>query len=307
MAESDEPGHDQLFKLLLTNFFTEFVELLLPEVMKYLDTETIEFQPMELFTDLTSGESHKVDVLVKARFRGTDTCFLIHVENQASSEAAFNRRMFRYFGRLHDRFDLPIYPVALLSYDSPLRPEPSRYDVEFPDLHVVDFRFRVLQLNRMSWRRYGNSGNPVAAALMTKMRIAPGERRRVKLECVRLLATLSLNPAKTRLISTFIYKYLKLNDSESVAFQRDLNRLEPDVRERAMYLTNDWIEEGRHSEAQRFVIRLLERRFEALPQSISARLPKLTTDQLENLGASLVGETSLDAINEWLNSQLSGA
>jgi hypothetical protein len=309
MADSDEPGHDQLFKLLITNFFTEFVDLLLPAVMKYLDTETIEFQPMELFTDLTSGESHKVDVLVKARFRGTDTCFLIHVENQASSEAAFNRRMFRYFGRLHDRFDLPIYPVALFSYDAPMRPEPSRYDVEFPNLHVIDFRFRVLQLNRMPWRRYVNTSNPVAAALMTKMRIAPSDRRRVKLEWVRLLATLSLNPAKARLISTFIYKYLKLSDAETDAFRRDLSQFEPGIKERAMLLTNEWIEEGRkegeHAATLRYTLHLLLRHFEAIPDAVSARLSLLTIDQLESLGYAQFRMSSLAEVEHWLESELS--
>ena len=38
--------------------------------------------------------------------------------------------------------------------------------------------------------------NPVASALMAKMNIADSDRPKVKLECLRLLATLRLNPAK---------------------------------------------------------------------------------------------------------------
>jgi hypothetical protein len=37
------------------------------------------------------------------------------------------------------------------------------------------------------------------------------DRPRVKLECLRLLATLRLNPARMRLISGFVDTYLRLN------------------------------------------------------------------------------------------------
>lgn len=43
--------------------------------------------------------------------------------------------------------------------------------------------------------------NPVAAALMVKMKIAPQDRPKVKAECLRLLATLRLDPARSQLIS----------------------------------------------------------------------------------------------------------
>jgi hypothetical protein len=75
---------------------------------------------------------------------------------------------------------LDVYPIALFSYDRPLRAEPNRFRVEFPDLSVVDFRFRVIQLNRLDWRAFVRQTNPVAAALMAKMKIAARDRPRVK-------------------------------------------------------------------------------------------------------------------------------
>src|SRR5205814_10286982 len=95
--------HDRLFKELLTTFFVEFVALFLPDVSAYLERDSLEFLDKELFTDVTSGERHEADVVVKARFRGEDTFFLIHVENQATPEPEFGRRMFRYFARLFER------------------------------------------------------------------------------------------------------------------------------------------------------------------------------------------------------------
>ncbi len=46
---------------------------------------------------------------------------------------------------------------------------------------------------------------------MAKMNIADSDRPRVKLECLRLLASLRLNTAKMQLISGFIDSYLQLN------------------------------------------------------------------------------------------------
>src|SRR3712207_3527496 len=130
--------HDRLFKELLTTFFVEFLELLLPQVAAYLRRDSLEFLDKEVFTDVTAGERHEVDLLVKAKFREQDAFFLIHVENQASPQEQFARRMFRYFARLHEKFDLPVYPIALFSYDAPERDEPDRYQVRFPDVMVLD-------------------------------------------------------------------------------------------------------------------------------------------------------------------------
>ena len=82
--------HDRLFKELLSTFFVEFFDLFLPDVGAALD-HTVPFVPMdkEVFTDVTRGEKHEVDVLMKARFRGEDAFFLIHVENQATAQADF--------------------------------------------------------------------------------------------------------------------------------------------------------------------------------------------------------------------------
>ena len=47
----------------------------------------LEFLDKEVFTDIASSERHEVDLLVKAQFRGgSEGCFLVHVENQASAQ-----------------------------------------------------------------------------------------------------------------------------------------------------------------------------------------------------------------------------
>jgi hypothetical protein len=72
-------------------------------------------------------------------------------------------------------------PIALFSYDTPVREEPSAHHVAFPDLAVLDFTYRVIQLNRLNWRDFVRQPNPVASALMAKMGIAAAERPKVEL------------------------------------------------------------------------------------------------------------------------------
>ncbi len=129
--------HDRLFKELLSTFFLEFLDLFLPSVTTYIEPESLTFLDKEVFTDVTAGEQYEADLVAKLRFRSQESFFLIHVENQAKAQTDFRKRMFRYFARLYEKFALPVYPIALFSYDTPQRPEPNYHQVSFSDFEVL--------------------------------------------------------------------------------------------------------------------------------------------------------------------------
>jgi hypothetical protein len=296
--------HDRLFKELLTTFFAEFVELFLPDAAAYMERGRLEFLDKEVFTDVASSERHEVDLVVKTRFRGgTDVFFLIHVENQAAAQDGFPRRMFRYFARLHEKHALPVLPVVLFSYGKPSRQEPDRYRVDFPGFRVLDFAFRAIQLNRLNWRDYLRNPNPVASALMTKMSFKPAERPRVKLECLRMLATLKLDKARSTLISAFMEAYLKLTEAEAIVYNRELKAVERPQREAIMQLTNEWIEqgkaEGRQEGRQEFVLQLLRFRLGSIPAQMAGKVEKLSDEQLSDLGKAILGFQELRDARRW--------
>jgi hypothetical protein len=173
-------NHDRLFKELLSTFFPEFVALFLPDVATYLEPNSLIFLNQEIFTDVTAGERYEADLVVQGRFQNQDSLFIIHLEHQSYSEADFNQRMFRYFARLHEKYALPIYPVVIFSFDAPHRPEPTSYTIDFPGWRVLEFNYRVIQLNRLNWRDFVNQPNPIASALMSKMQMDIQERPTVK-------------------------------------------------------------------------------------------------------------------------------
>ena len=57
--------------------------------------------------------------------------------------------MFRYFCSLFLKYDCPIYPIVIFSYDSPKRPEKDCFAIEFPHYQVLNFNYKVIQLNRL--------------------------------------------------------------------------------------------------------------------------------------------------------------
>jgi hypothetical protein len=109
---------------------------------------------------------------------------------------------------------------------------------------VLEFNYRVIQLNRLQWQDFISLQNPVASALMSKMRIRTQERPTVKLLSLQLLSQLGLNPAQVQLISGFIDTYLELNAQEEVVFQEQLASIEPRQEEEVMEIVTSWMREG---------------------------------------------------------------
>ena len=288
--------HDELFKKLLTTFFVEFIELFLPEVAAYLDRDSVVFLPQEYFADTTTGERRKIDILAQVKFRGQDTGFLIHLENQSYDQDHLDRRMLFYFARLYQKFLLPIYPIVVFSFDYPLRAQSQQHTVTFPDLKVLEFNFAVIQLNRLNWRDFLQHHNPVAAALMSKMRIARKDRPKVKAECLRVLATLKLDPARTELISGFVDTYLKLNATEETIFQEEIDRMGLAEQEEVMEIVTSWMVEGE----VKIVIKQLNHRLKGLNPSLEERVRRLPVEQVEALCEALLDFSSEADLVNWL-------
>jgi hypothetical protein len=238
--------HDRFFKELLTTFFVEFVDLFFPKIAEALDRSSVEFLSEEHYANLLDGDAYRVDIIAKARFRERDAYFLIHVEHQSSAPAQFPRRFFRYFSLIFEKHGLPVYPIVVYSHDTPRKKQPDTFQVDFPDGDVLRFRYRVVQLNRLSWRKFVNTANPVASALLAKMNVAPRDRARVKLECLRLLVTLQLDRARMKLIGSFVDAYLRLEAREERRFERLLRAadLKPEQREEIVEYVTSWEQRG---------------------------------------------------------------
>ena len=296
--------HDAMFKLLLTNFFREFLELFAPELVDALDPEPLVFLDKESFSTLLDPDRREADLVVQARLRDEPATLLIHLEHQAQEDATLPRRMFRYFARFYDAFDMPVYPIALCSYTTPGRPAASHHQLVLLSRQVLNFQYQMIQLRMLDWRDFVQTTNPVAIALMARMRIAPRERWRVKAASLRLLGGARLSGAQRRLLSQFIDVYLRLRGAEEQAFQAEVATFTTPEREAVMEIVTSWEEKG---EAQgvikgqrQLVERQLLRKLGTLPERTLAQLAALSSAHLNVLGEDLLDFATLAELAQWL-------
>jgi hypothetical protein len=309
-----EIDHDQLFKKLLKTFFLEFLELFAPDLASYVEPSSLEFLPQEYFTDLQSGEQKVMDLVAKVNLRcrpnepaAGKISVVINCEHESSYKADFNRRLFFYFAQLHREYLEPVYPIVIYSFDSPKTTQAkNQYQVKLPGLNVLEFNYLTIQLNQLNWRNFLKRKNPVAAALMSKMKIDPADRPQVKLECLRAIVTLKLDPARTALLSWFVDSYLTLNPVETLEFQQEVDRIRPQQqKEQIMQMVTSWmeqgIEQGEQKEALKMLRQVLRRRVGAIAPEVDLQLQSLSVEQLEALHDSALDFTTSSDLLNWLD------
>ena len=157
------------------------------------------------------------------------------------------------------------------------------------------------------WRRFLQQPNPAATALMTRMRMSAADRPKVRLECMRLLATLKLDPAKSKLIGGFIEGYLRLTTAEMKKYEREFAALAPEERKSTSVMITSWeqkgIDIGLRQGMEHIVLRQLRRRIGNLSQSQEERLDALSTDQLDILSDALFDMKTPSDLETWLAGQ----
>jgi hypothetical protein len=233
--------HDQLFKNLIHNFFTEFLEAFFPEVHHFVDISTFKPISEEVFTDLVKGRSKRADIVIETKLKGEETFIIIHVEPQSSYESNFHERMYHYFSLLYNKYRKPILPIAIFSYDDN-HTERDQFTIQFPFFHVLTFNILMLELKKKNWRAYIESDNPVAAALLSKMGYEQKEKVQVKKEFLKMLLRMELNPAQSRFINEFFDTYLHLNSDEEEELMKEIKEL--DIDEEIFNKPNFWEKRG---------------------------------------------------------------
>jgi Domain of unknown function (DUF4351) len=148
--------------------------------------------------------------------------------------------------------------------------------------------------------------------IVDQMRIEERDRPKVKAECLRLLVTLQLNPAKTQLISQFVDSYLRLNQTEEEVFQTEIDTMGLDQKEAIMQTLTSWeergmekgveqgVEKGVEKERRSLVSLLLEQKFGELPPPLTDRVNALSPEQLKDLAIALLRFETIDDLTAWL-------
>ena len=136
---------------------------------------------------------------------------------------------------------------------------------------------------------------------MAKMKMSAEDRTKVKAECLRLLASLKLDPARATLIGGFVDSYLNLTAQDMKQYKRELARFTPTERDETMEIMTSWHREGRLEGKETLVMRMLRRRFGAVSEEVTARIDRLSAEQLDDLGEALLDFGAVYDLEQWLS------
>ncbi len=318
-------SHDRLFKELLSTFLFPFLELFCPEVLVYTTYGLFELLDKETYSDIPHAQRREADLLAKVWRKPPDNIpFLILLEHMARSERTIDQDMFIYFSRAYQTYLLPIYVIVLFSHTHRQEYETMGLTIPFPDMYVVQFRYRVIYLKELFWRDYVNVRNPVACALLGLMNVREEEKVEAKIASLRLFISLELNDEQRRLVSGFIDTYLRLKSEQKEQFYAQMRQLPALEQEQTMQIITSWMQEGIEQGLEEglqkglkqgieqgieqglkkgqlaLVLRLLNRRCGELDEATQTHIQALSVEQLERLfeaGLDFAGRADLDA---WL-------
>lgn len=239
----------------------------------------------------------------------------LHVEVQGDPQAEFETRMFLYASRIFDRHRLPVVSLAILGdVDQPKwKPKEfgwdhfgSRMEMEFPAVKLSEYNER--------WADLGSSANPIAMVVMahlrakaTRSRHDAEERRRWKLQLVRLLLDKGLTKDEVTDLLRFIDAVMYLPPALNSQFRDDVQKLEATrtMEFISIFEQEGWdrgmekgMEKGQRLGRVATLERQLKRRFGDLPVWALERLQKANIDQLDAWSERILDAKSLGEVFE---------
>lgn len=315
--------HDALFKRLLTEFSFDFIQLFFPDVAAQIQPNTLVLLDKELLGKGKRRYRKIVDLALRATLKEGQAFFIIHIEHESSATRlkVIYQRMALYALQLYDLYDLPVYPILLTSFDKPHSKLDNKFVMQAAGHTTLLFNFHVVQLNLLNWRKFMRAKNPIATALMAKMQIAPADRVKVKLECLRLLATLQLDYDRVEQIAQFIDVYLNLNHQQEVEFMAKVEKI-PALRKATPIdqIVTSWerrgmrigklegkregrqegiqkgLQEGQQMAKAETALRLANRKFGELPLGLQEQINQLGVEQLNVVLDAVLDLTTLDQL-----------
>lgn len=297
--------HDQRFKALLQEFFTEFIQLFFPDWADRFDFGTIKWMNAEVFADPPQGERRYLDLVAEISVRQAvpgqrpgreeNWIALLHVEiESADTVAPFRPRMFDYFWVLQDRYKLPVLPIGLYLRVGLQGIGWDVYEQWFWERRLVHFEYPYIGLPALDAERYVNGDNWLGVALAALMRIEPERRAWLKAEALRRLIESPQADRKRFLLCECVQAYLPLEGPQLEEYNHLL------TTERYMGvqpMATTWFEQGKLQGERRIVRRFLEKKFGPLSPAVLARLESLTAEQLDEISEKYLQARSLDELN----------
>ncbi|MEQ8754974.1 MAG: transposase [Coleofasciculus sp. G1-WW12-02] len=285
MSEYDSP-----WKESISLYFREFLSFFYPQIEEDIDWERgFEFLDTELQQIKRETETGRrdADKLVKVwRRSGEEQWVLVHVEVQSQRQSEFSERMYLYHSRIFDRYRRSVVSLGILGDEQPGW-RPSRYERELWGCRAI-LEFPVVKLLDYSMDELASSQNPLAAIVQAHLsaQVAGkdvGVGYESKLSLIKSLYERGYKREDIVQLFRLIDWFIALPKREEDRLWQEIQTLEEDRK--MPYITS--VERiGIRKGQQGSIIRILEVRFENIPQELKELIGKI--EDLEVLGTLLV-------------------
>jgi hypothetical protein len=212
--------NDILLKSAFEEAFAELLRFFFPEADSIFDFsrefEFLDKELNEMFPELQrNGGSRFVDMLVKVfSITGNEKYVLLHIEIQAQSDPYFGKRMFQYFYRIYDRYDIPVTALAIFTGGKPTN-KCSVFDYHFLDT-CLQYKYKAFHILDYSEQELLAMDNPFSLIVLAAQKVLAADKiPEVELAEQRLmLARIMINSKKYNrdrirrflyFLKTFIY------------------------------------------------------------------------------------------------------
>src|ERR1700722_8771446 len=203
MPASPAPDHDQRLKVLLKEFFEQFLLCFFPTLAARFDFREITWLDKEVFLAPPQGEKRQLDLVARLGLQPgipppqagfSDLLALVHIEVESrDSVQAFRPRMFEYYVQLRRDSQLPVLPIGLylrvgldgVGWDA--------YEEHFWEHRLLRFEYAYVGLPALDAERYVSGEHLLGVALSSLMRVSPERRAELHAEALKRIALSSEN------------------------------------------------------------------------------------------------------------------
>jgi hypothetical protein len=321
-------NYDSPWKEALEHFFPDFLAFFFPDAHGDIDwRQGYQFLDKELKQAARDAELGRryADVLAQVwRQGGQEAWVLVHVEVQGQPQAEFAERMYVYNYRLYDYHRRQVASLAVLADEQPgWRPGQFSYELwgcqaglVFPTVKLLNYR--------QQWSSLEESRNPFATVVMAHLKAQetrhdPAERQAWKLLLTRRLYRLGYDRQRVLDLFRFIDWVLQLPGPQELAFWHEVREIEEEKR--MQYVTSverigmqqgmqqglqQGLQQGQQQGQAELVLRLLARRFAAVPAPLAERVRAIPSAQMPALQDIALDAASLDEVAAALDVLLAG-
>lgn len=305
---------DIAWKFVLKALFEDFVLFFMPDLYPLVDFSVDpDFldQEFETLFPETKAENRKVDKLVNLKLKdGKDSLVLVHAEIQSYYDNEFEKRMFDYYIRIFDHYQMNIDAIAVFTYSGDSH-KANIYNREFLQTKIT-YQYRTYDISKSNEDELLASNNPFAlVSYVAKKSIThqPSDinNYNFKIELTKILLEKGYN--KKRIVSVFRFLGFIFgieNELLRKKFKKEVNEMTA-VKE--IYELTDYEEdlikegklEGETKSLRNKAIKLLTKKLGNIPKNLEERIVTCTDiEKLDSISDNIFDINSFDEVEKIL-------